>query len=343
MNRNWVIRNSLLSFTMPKSSLITGIFTLLITIFIFCISLCLGSEFIDPITVLSTLFKHPESNLYFTIETLRLPRVLMAAMVGMALGSSGLLLQSIIRNPLASPDIIGITSGASAAAVLFLSFFNTVLTISWLPVFAILGALLASVLIYSLAWRNGVTPMRLILIGIGVSAAMSSLTTFIIATSPTSTSITAYIWLTGSVYGTDWGNVKALFPWLIISLPMTLLFTRSINSQELGESIAIGLGISVQKMRIYLLFLSVCLAAPAIAYAGAIGFVGLIAPHIARRIVARSFGFLLPITALIGASLVMLADLCGRMLFQPLDIPAGVFVSVIGAPFFIYLLYRQRF
>jgi len=307
------------------------------------LSLSLGEEQVALPQVLEVLFGKGDQSTQFVVETLRLPRILMAAMVGAALASSGLVLQSMIRNPLASPDIIGITGGASAAAVAFISFFAAAIGVVWLPVFAIAGALLAALLIYFLAWSRGVTPMRLVLVGIGISSAMGAVTTFVIAASPLSTSISAYIWLTGSVYGASWVEVKALLPWLLVSWLLAFYLARRVNTQELGDSLATGLGVSVQRLRMTLLFLSVMMAAPAIAYAGAVGFVGLIAPHIARRFVARSFALLLPTSALIGACLVMLADLCGRLLFQPLDIPAGVFVSAIGAPFFIYLLYRQGF
>lgn len=343
MSKSFSVRHRFFSFSTPVRSLwsMLALFAFFLAVLLF--SLCLGEEFIALPRVLQALLGHGDQGTQFVVETLRLPRVLMAAMVGAALASSGLVLQSMIRNPLASPDIIGITGGASAAAVCFLSFFATVIGLVWLPVFAIAGALLAALLIYALAWNSGVTPMRLVLVGIGISSAMGAVTTFVIAASPLSTSITAYIWLTGSVYGASWVEVKALLPWLLVSWPLAFYLARRVNTQELGDQLATGLGISVQRLRLVLLFLSVIMAAPAIAYAGAVGFVGLIAPHIARRLVARSFALLLPTSALVGACLVMLADLCGRLLFQPLDIPAGVFVSAIGAPFFIYLLYRQRF
>lgn len=343
MNKLLSVRHRFFSFSTPVRSLWSMLIIFVFFLSIILLSLCLGEAFIALPQVILALFGRGDQSSLFVVETLRLPRVLMAAMVGAALASSGLVLQSMIRNPLASPDIIGITGGASAAAVCFLSFFATAMGIVWLPIFAISGALLAALLIYVLAWNSGVTPMRLVLVGIGVSSAMGAVTTFVIAASPLSTSITAYIWLTGSVYGASWVEVKALLPWLLVSWPLALYLARRVNTQELGDQVATGLGISVQKLRLSLLFLSVVMAAPAIAYAGAVGFVGLIAPHIARRFVTRSFALLLPISALVGACLVMLADLCGRLLFQPLDIPAGVFVSAIGAPFFIYLLYRQRF
>ncbi|WP_425641949.1 FecCD family ABC transporter permease [Marinomonas gallaica] len=342
MAKQWVIRQRWGSFSVPYQALLALILITMVMLLVMWVSLCLGDTLIMPRDVLATFLSESSSEFAFVVEVLRLPRLLMAAMVGAALAVSGLVLQSMIRNPLASPDIIGITSGASAAAVTFLSLFAG-LGMGWLPVFAIAGALVAALAIYVLAWRNGVTPMRLILVGIGVSAAMGAVTTLLIAVSSTATSITAYIWLTGSVYGSDWHDVRALAPWLLVSMPLTLCLARRINAQELGDQLATGLGISVQRLRLVLLGLSVLLAAPAVAYAGAVGFVGLIAPHIARRLVTRSFGLLMPATAMIGASLVMLADLIGRTLFQPLDIPAGVFVSAIGAPFFIFLLYRQRF
>ncbi|MGB2063828.1 MAG: FecCD family ABC transporter permease [Marinomonas gallaica] len=342
MAKQWVVRGRWCSFSVPVSSLWMMALVSAVTLVVLLGSLMLGDSLLSPQTVLQALWNSEASEYGFVVETLRLPRILMAAMVGAALALSGLVLQSMIRNPLASPDIIGITSGASAAAVAFLSLFAG-LGMGWLPVFAIAGALVAALAIYVLAWRNGVTPMRLILVGIGVSAAMGAVTTLLIAVSSTATSITAYIWLTGSVYGSDWHDVRALAPWLLVSMPLALCLARRINAQELGDQLATGLGVSVQQLRLVLLGLSVLLAAPAVAYAGAVGFVGLIAPHIARRLVTRSFGLLMPATAMIGASLVMLADLIGRTLFQPLDIPAGVFVSAIGAPFFIFLLYRQRF
>lgn len=342
MAKQWGVRGRWCSFSVPVTSLWMMALISAVTLVVLLGSLMLGDSLLSPQTVLQALWNSEASEYGFVVETLRLPRILMAAMVGAALALSGLVLQSMIRNPLASPDIIGITSGASAAAVAFLSLFAG-LGMGWLPVFAIAGALVAALAIYVLAWRNGVTPMRLILVGIGVSAAMGAVTTLLIAVSSTATSITAYIWLTGSVYGSDWHDVRALAPWLLVSMPLALCLARRINAQELGDQLATGLGVSVQQLRLVLLGLSVLLAAPAVAYAGAVGFVGLIAPHIARRLVTRSFGLLMPATAMIGASLVMLADLIGRTLFQPLDIPAGVFVSAIGAPFFIFLLYRQRF
>lgn len=342
MNKQWVIRSRYLSFSVSPMTVTAGVAITLVTALVILLALSAGSQWLSPKAIVYEIFTDTSSD-NIILETLRLPRTLMAVLVGAGLATSGLILQSVIRNPLASPDVVGMTSGASAAAVAFLSFFQLSYGIDWLPVFAIGGALTASTIVYLLAWRNGVSPMRMILVGIGISAIMGALTTFIISISPTSTSISAYIWLTGSVYGSNWDDVRALLPWIGVGLAIAFAFSRRINTLELGDNLATGLGVSVQKVRLILVLLSVVLAAPAVAYAGAVGFVGLIAPHIARRLVVRSFVALLPVTALVGACLVVLADFCGRMFFQPLDIPAGVFVSAIGAPFFIYLLFRQRF
>lgn len=339
MKEYWIVRSRYVSFSISTWVIITMTAMALVAAMLLFLALSAGQHWLS----LKDMLVSNDSEHQIILQTLRLPRALMAALVGVGLATSGLILQSVIRNPLASPDVVGITSGASAAAVAFLSFFQIHYGIEWLPIFAIGGACLAALLVYLLAWRNGVSPMRMISVGIGISAVMAAITTFVISISSTSTSISAYIWLTGSVYGSNWSDVIALLPWIAIGLGIALFFSRRINTLELGDNLAISLGLSVQKTRLALVLLSVVLAAPAVAHAGAVGFVGLIAPHIARRLVSRSFAILLPATALIGACLVIVADLFGRLLFQPLDIPAGVFVSAIGAPFFIYLLFKQRF
>ncbi|AGB42204.1 ABC-type Fe3+-siderophore transport system, permease component [Halobacteroides halobius DSM 5150] len=306
------------------------------------IGLSIGSTMINPLVVLKHLLGAKIDKYAFIINILRLPRILLALLVGAALGVSGLILQGTIRNPLASPNIIGITGGASAAAVLFISYFSKTLSIKWLPLAAIIGAGIVSFIIYTLAWKEGVTPIRLVLIGIGMAAAMNALTTLMIVLSPIATTIKSYTWLTGSVYGANWTDVYAMLPWVIVFIPLALLFSRILNVQELGDQVAYSLGVRVQFYRFSLLFISVALAGSAVAFAGGIGFVGLIAPHIARKLVGRSFAALVPTSAMIGGLTVFLADLIARTLFLPLDLPAGVFVSGIGAPFFIYLLYINR-
>ncbi|QTF08917.1 iron ABC transporter permease [Brenneria izadpanahii] len=312
-----------------------------ITLAVMLFSLTQGKVRISAPDVIQALFAASDSGIDFIVNQLRLARIVLAVLVGGALAVSGLMLQSLVRNPLASPDILGITSGASAAAVGFLSFFSTALSQHWMPLAAIGGAWLTALLITLLAWKQGASPIRLVLVGVGLSALTGAATTMMLVFSPLTTTLSAYVWLTGSVYGAQWQDVRSLAAWLAAILPFIVLLARHVNVHELDDDLALGVGLPVKAMRLALLSVSVALAGAAIAYAGAMAFVGLVAPHIAKRLVGRSFPGLALVAALVGANLVMLADLAGRTLFLPLDLPAGVFVSALGTPFFIYLLIRQ--
>ncbi|WP_208589255.1 FecCD family ABC transporter permease [Gracilibacillus suaedae] len=321
------------------------IYPVLILIFIgvVILSLSMGAEWISPFELWRYITGQTAGEYDFTISMLRLPRVLLAILVGGCLAVAGLILQSIIRNPLASPDIIGVTAGGSVGAMVFLVLFMGTINIIWLPLFAISGAAIVMFLIYGLSWKNGVTPNRLVLIGIGIAAAMQGLVSFMIVFSDTNVTTKAYIWMTGSIYGAVMKDVYQLLPWAVIGILMTIMLARTVSTLELGDELATSLGVRVQLIRFSLLVLSVMLAGSAVAFAGGIGFIGLIAPHIAKKLISYSFVHLVPITALIGAIMVAASDLVARTAFYPLDIPAGVFTAAIGAPFFIYLLYRNRY
>ena len=252
-------------------------------------SLALGKVNLSPATLFDVLFGQADQRLVFIVEQLRMPRLALAALVGAALAVSGLILQSIIRNPLASPDLLGITSGASAAAVIYLSFFSAALGAQFLPLAAISGAGLAALAIYLLAWNQGASPLRLVLIGVGVSALLAAVTTFILVFSPLTTTLSAYVWLTGSVYGASWPEPRALASWLVVVLPLLVLLARQVRVQQLDDDLAQGIGVRVQWLRTGLLLVSVALAGLAVAWGGAIAFVGLIAPHIAKRLVPPGF------------------------------------------------------
>jgi iron complex transport system permease protein len=333
-------RSGRVSFLLDRRAIFVLFLLILLAILLFIAGLSAGSTFIHPWVVIRHLLGLEDSDA-FVIETLRLPRMALAMLAGASLGVAGLILQGMVRNPLASPDIIGITGGASAAAVFWITYFSH-LSLAVLPFVALAGAGMAALAVFSLAWKKGITPIRLVLIGIGVQALMSGIITMLIVLSPTYSTIEAYIWLTGSVYGADWGDVRALLPWVLVFVPAAVLLSRVISVQELGDDLAYGLGMRVQFNRLLMLFISVALAGSAVAYAGGIGFIGLIAPHIARRLIGRSFGHLVPVSALVGGMIVVSADVMARTLFLPLDLPAGVFVSGVGAPFFVYLLYRNR-
>lgn len=334
-------KSDTISFSLSKKTCMIAAILFCLSLFTFILHLAVGVDFIHPSVIITYLMGVPAPEYEFVLHTLRMPRAVLAFLVGAALAVSGLILQGVVRNPLASPDIIGITGGASVGAVTFIVFFSGSLSMKLLPLAALLGAGVISILIYILSWKKGVIPIRFILIGIGISAAMKALITMMIVLNDTVLVSKAYLWLTGSLYAATWEEVFTILPWVIILIPVTMLFSRTVNVNELGDDIALGLGVRVQLYRMVLIFISVALAGVAVATAGGISFVGLIAPHIARMIAGRSFSGLILISAMIGGIIVIMADIVARIAFQPLDIPAGVFTAGIGAPFFIYLLYKN--
>ncbi|WP_339260503.1 iron ABC transporter permease [Lysinibacillus sp. FSL K6-3209] len=333
-------KSNKISFQLSKKVAMVTIILCILLCGMILLALSVGSDFIHPVTVLKELFGYGTGEYLFTLQTLRLPRVLLAVLVGMALAVSGLILQGIIRNPLAAPDIIGVTSGASVGAMLFLTY--ATVSIHYLPLAAIIGAGVVSAIIYLLSWNKGVTPIRMVLIGIGISALTKGIVTMLIVMGEEVRTTRAYIWLTGSLYGANMQDVYLLLPWVIVLSIFTFVMARVISVKELGDDVAVGVGVQVQVYRLLFLLISVMLAGTAVAFVGGIAFVGLVAPHISRMLVGRSFAALIPISAMVGAIIVIFADIVGRTLFLPKDLPAGVFTAAIGAPFFIYLLFRTR-
>lgn len=332
---------SRMGYISKKRNAATMIILGLCILLIFLISISAGSTTIPLGEVVGSLFGLNEGGSSLIVLQFRLPRTLAALLVGAALAVAGALLQGVIRNPLAAPDMVGVTGGASVAVVGFMTLSAGAFSIHWVPLIAVAGAFGAGMLNYVLAWRKGVSPLRLVLIGVGLSTAFGALTTFLLISGPSYLASQVLNWMTGSVYGTGWKHILALAPWLALFIPVSFLFSRSLNAQAMGDEIAIGLGIRVQRDRILIMLCSIALAGAAVGIAGTLSFVGLIAPHMARRLVGNAHGVMIPASAMVGAILVILADLAGRMLFQPLDIPAGVFTAAIGAPFFLYLLYKK--
>ncbi|MFS0727463.1 FecCD family ABC transporter permease [Paenibacillus sp. 1P07SE] len=318
--------------------LIAGSVLLLVVL----LSIAYGALSIPIKDVIWAMFGAGDQQNRMLIQSLRLPRTVMAVLVGAALGVAGALMQGVFRNPLASPDIMGVGGGASAAAVAFLTLTDGRFSIHWLPVSAIAGALVTAALIYILGWRGGSSPNRLILIGVGMSTAMSALTTFLLISGSSFKATQVLNWLTGTVYGSSKVEVFVLLPWVALCLPLAWLIARRLNILAMGDSVATGLGNPVNRSRLLVLLLSVLLAGAAVGLAGAIGFIGLMAPHIARSLVGVRYGWIIPMSAVIGAVLLVGADMIGRLAFMPYDLPAGIFTAAIGAPFFFYLLYRSR-
>ncbi|MCZ8515604.1 iron ABC transporter permease [Paenibacillus filicis] len=319
-SRYVTLRGPLYSYLVHKKAVTVTLLLLAVTTVLMIVSTGIGSVYIAPGEVVRSIFGFGSDSSEMIVRSLRLPRVIMAVLIGAALAVSGAILQGIVRNSLASPDTVGTTGGATLGAVLFFFFLSNKLSIHLLPLAAVIGAFAATLLVYILSWKNGVMPLRLVLVGIGFSAAMSSLSYMLMISGPIVLANQSLTFMTGSVYGVSWEkSVLPLLPWMIVLLPLIFLCARHLNIQGLGEDIAKG-----------------------VAFGGAINFIGLLAPHIGRKLVGPSFGALLPVSALCGAIILLLADLAGRTLLPPHDIPAGVFTAAIGAPFFIYLLYRSR-
>jgi len=343
MKRFVPLRNRALriSFLTDRLTLRTCLVLVVLAFVVAVASAAIGSIPVSPLSVIRIMFGGGESGDALIVLQFRLPRAAAAFLVGASLAAAGAILQSVIRNPLASPDIVGITGGASVAAVLYITLLETA-SVRFLPVAAMCGAAAAAAVIYALAWKKGVSPMRLVLIGVGFGAGMSALTTFLIVTSPSHLTAKAMIWLAGTVYGSNWTDVMTLLPWTAVLFPLVFAYTGAADALQLGDETATGVGSRVERNRLVLLILCVALAGSAVAVGGAIGFIGLIAPHIARRLVGSSFGGVLPVAALTGGIVVAAADLFARTAFAPLDLPVGLFTALIGAPFFIYLLYKHR-
>ncbi|MEM9809239.1 MAG: iron ABC transporter permease [Cyanobacteria bacterium P01_D01_bin.56] len=302
-----------------------------------------GEYPVPPLDVIRTVVGLPTDNpdYDFIVNTLRLPRTLVAWGVGMALALAGTITQGISRNPLAAPGIIGVNAGASLAAVGLIVAFPDV-SIAFLPFAAFMGALTVAVLIYLLAWNGGTSPVRLILVGVGFGLVAGALTSMLTTFGNINNVSQALVWLAGSVYGRSWEQVFAFTPWLVFFGLLSLVLSRELNALQMGDDLARSLGSRMEWQRGLLSFSAVALAGAAVATAGSIGFVGLIAPHIARQLVGPSHEGLLPTAALTGGMVVVIADLVGRLLFAPIELPCGIVTAVVGAPYFLYLLIRDR-
>jgi len=272
---------------------------------------------------------------------LRLPRVLLALLVGAGLAVAGAIAQAVMRNPLAEPGILGINAGAALAAVIVIVALHDA-PIHLLPWAGFGGAMAMAAAIYGLSWRNGTTSLRIILIGIGLSALSGAATTFLAVSGDIHDVQRAMIWLAGSVYHADRAGVQVLALWLVAPLALALLSARELDLIRFGDDVAQSLGQRVNLIRALMILLCTLLSGASVAAAGLIGFVGLVAPHMARRLVGPAHADLIPVSALIGAALVMAADLAGRTIIAPAQLPAGIVTALIGSPFFAYLLWSRR-
>ena len=275
---------------------------------------------------------------HYVLTAYRLPRLLLALLVGAALAVAGVLVQGIVRNPLASPDILGVNHAASLASVGALLLLPSLPVIT-LPLLAFAGGMAGLILLRMLA--NTSQPMKLALTGVALSACWASLTDYLMLSRPQNVS-SALLWLTGSLWGRDWSFVKIAVPLLILFLPLSLRFCRDLDLLALGDARATTLGVSVSRIRLQALLLAVAMTSTGVAVCGPISFIGLVVPHMVRSITGGRHRWLLPISAMAGALLLVVADLLARIIHPPLELPAGVLTAIIGAPWFVWLLVRMR-
>ncbi|SFQ22997.1 FecCD family ABC transporter permease [Tranquillimonas alkanivorans] len=304
-----------------------------------------GSSFIPPERVIAALFGAGERTDGIIVWNLRLPRVLLAILAGVALALAGALLQRATRNPLASPSVLGVVDGAAVGVLVFLFAFSdsaNLLQVSvlWQPAFAAAGAGVFALAVAGLVWRDRGDPMRLILYGVALAALANAAVVLMLIVGPVYRSSQALIWLAGSVHQAEWRDVAIVSAAVAPALPLLALMARPLDQMRLDPLSAFATGLRVELTRAAALLLSVYLAAAAVSVAGGIGFVGLIAPHAARLLLGTAAGAQMLGAALLGGAIVSGADLLVRAAFQPLEVPTGAVTALIGAPYFLFLLTR---
>jgi len=272
------------------------------------------------------------------IWNIRLPRTLVGALVGINLALAGAILQGVMKNPLADPHIIGISSGAGLAGVTIMVLFPHQEYL--VTPMAFIGAMTSAILIYALAWKGGIRPVRIILAGVAVSAFLNSgISALLVFYSDRVHG--ALMWMVGGLSARSWPHLTLILPYTLLGSILALFGARRLNLLNLGDGIARGLGLNVEVSRLALTAVAALLAASAVSVVGLLGFVGLIVPHIARLLVGSDYRYLLPASAILGIAVVTISDTVARVAFSPIEIPVGIIMALLGAPFFLYLLRRD--
>ncbi|TCP69862.1 bacillibactin ABC transporter integral membrane protein [Baia soyae] len=313
---------------------------------IFYISLTNGTFDLTINDVIHTLLRiNPVPAHDLVLFDYRLPRIVVASLVGLGLGIAGAVIQGITKNGLADPGILGINAGAGAAIVLFLFFFHEQFgsfSVLMQPLFGLIGGLVAAVIIYLLAWKNGrIDTQRLILTGIAISSGFGALAMYLSLKMKASDFEMATVWTTGSVYNANWQSILAMLPWFLLIIP---IYRKSylLDLFQLEESSLKSLGVSIEKEKAILLLSSIGLVSACVSVSGGIGFIGLMGPHIAKQLVGLQHRYIMPICGVIGMILVVASDFIAKNLFSPAEISVGIIISIIGVPYFLYLLLKAR-
>ncbi|WUS95592.1 iron ABC transporter permease [Streptomyces sp. NBC_00708] len=333
-----VLRRGRASFLVHRRAAVVAV---VLTVLLACAVvayLCVGESFVAPSEVVRVLLGRPSPD-ELVVGTLRLPRLVVGLLAGAAFGVAGALVQTVARNPLASPDVIGVTHGAGAATVAALSF-NAVAADA-LPYVSVAGGLAAALLVYVFAWRGGLHSSRFVLVGIGVSVALGSLTQLLLTKGDYLVAQQAKVWLTGSLNSRGYEEAGPLVVVLLAGIPAAVWAARAQRSASFDDDTATALGVRLGRVRLGLTALGVVLASVATGAVGPVDFVALLAPQIARRLTRTAQTPLLS-SALAGALIVVVADLLARRLFSPIELPTGVLTAVVGAPYLMWLIVRTR-
>lgn len=301
----------------------------------FIMSVSLGASRITLQELFQALYIEREGLVYHIIMNIRLPRTIVGVLVGICLALSGAILQGVMRNSLASPNIIGVSSGAGLAATICI-----VLVPSWTyftPIAAFVGAFTTTIIIYILSYKNGIRPLRMVLAGIAVSSFVSAIINLILIYYPDRVADTLSFTI-GSLNLSLWSDVRLLLPYAVVGIVLSLVFARTINVLMLGDEIANSLGVRVELSRFLFIALASLLAAASVSVVGLLGFVGLIVPHIVKLLVGSDYRYIYVGSIFLGGSIVIVADTISRVIAAPMEIPVGITMALIGVPFFLYLL-----
>lgn len=297
-----------------------------------------GSVNLSFTEIINALINNDNKMVTTIVYKMRLPRNILAALVGANLAVSGVLLQSVMKNPLADPGITGVSSGASVAAIFILLLLPQYTGI--LPIAAFIGGAIACILVFLMAYKNGLKPGRIVLAGVAINTILGGVISYL-STMYSDRIQSAMLWLNGSLATKTWADVEMLFIYSIVGLVVSLFLTRSANVLQLGDDAATNLGFNVNLTRLLISGVAVFLAATSTAVVGIISFVGLIVPHIARMIMGSDHKFTIPFSMILGSIVLLVADTLGRTTGGAVEIPVGVIMSIVGGPFFLYLL-RKR-
>ncbi|WP_313228429.1 iron-enterobactin ABC transporter permease [Leclercia sp.] len=310
----------------------------LVSLAVAIVSLQSGAVTLDMSQVFNALTGSAPRNITMVVTEWRLPRVMMALLVGAALGISGAIFQSLMRNPLGSPDVMGFNTGAWSGVLVAMVLFGQHLTAITLAAMA--GGILTSLVVWALAWRDGFETFRLIIIGIGMRAMLMAFNTWLLLQASLETSLSAGLWFAGSLNGLTWAKTLPAAPLILLMFVCALLLVKRMRLLEMGDDSACALGVSVERSRLMLMLVAVVLTAAATAIAGPISFIALVAPHIARRL-SGTARWGLTQSALCGSLLLLAADLCAQRLFMPYQLPVGVVTVSLGGIYLIVLLVQE--